>query len=91
MAATRNTLLEQDMFDILSSKDYHNKDTHMDVDIAVIQQQIISLKEKQESDHKALQKLQSDRDKALIWGLIVLGSTVISLSAWIMKNILKVL
>ena len=62
-----------------------------EVDIAILQQQLIALKDKQEVDHKALQALQQDRDRALIWGIIVLGSTVISLGAWILKNILKVI
>lgn len=62
-----------------------------DVDIARLQEQVIALKEKQEVDHLALKALQSDRDKALLWGIIVLGSTVISLGAWILKNILKVI
>lgn len=62
-----------------------------DVDIAILQQQLIALKEKQEVDHKALQSLQQDRDRALIWGIIVLGSTVISLGAWILKNILRII
>lgn len=62
-----------------------------DVDIAVLQQQLIALKDKQETDHKALVSLQQDRDKALIWGIIVLGSTVISLGAWILKNILRII
>lgn len=60
-----------------------------EVDIAVLQQQVIAIKEKQAADHKALEALQKDRDRALIWGIIVLGSTVISLAAWIAKNILR--
>ncbi len=59
-----------------------------DVDIAILQQQLLALKDKQETDHKALVALQSDRDKALVWGIIVLGSTVLSLAAWIAKHIL---
>ena len=62
-----------------------------EVDIAILQQQVIQLKDKQESDHKALVALQGDRDRALIWGILVLGSTVLSLGAWILKNILKVI
>lgn len=62
-----------------------------EVDIAVLQQQVIQLKDKQETDHKALEALQKDRDRALIWGILVLGSTVLSLGAWIFKNILKVI
>ena len=62
-----------------------------EVDIAVLQQQLIALKDKQDTDHKALEALQKDRDRALIWGILVLGSTVLSLGAWIIKNIMKVL
>jgi len=62
-----------------------------EVDIAVLQQQVIQLKDKQETDHKALEALQKDIDRALIWGILVLGSTVLSLGAWIFKNILKVI
>lgn len=62
-----------------------------EVNIAVLQQQLISLKEKQEVDHKALEALQKDRDRALVWGIIVLGSTVISLGAWILKNIMRII
>lgn len=62
-----------------------------EVNIAVLQQQLISLKEKQEVDHKALEALQKDRDRALVWGIIVLGSTVVSLGAWILKNIMRII
>lgn len=62
-----------------------------EVNIAVLQQQLISLREKQEVDHKALEALQKDRDRALVWGIIVLGSTVISLGAWILKNIMRII
>lgn len=62
-----------------------------EVNIAVLQQQLISLKEKQEVDHKALEALQKDRDRALVWGIIVLGSTVISLGAWILKYIMRII
>lgn len=62
-----------------------------EVDIAVLQQQLIALKDKQDTDHRALEALQKDRDRALIWGILVLGSTVLSLGAWIFKNILKVI
>ncbi len=64
---------------------------NQEVDIAILQQQVIQLKDKQESDHKALVALHGDRDRALIWGILVLGSTVLSLGAWILKNIMKVL
>lgn len=62
-----------------------------EVNIAVLQQQLISLREKQEVDHKALEALQKDRDRALVWGIIVLGSTVISLGAWILKYIMRII
>lgn len=62
-----------------------------EVNIAVLQQQLIALKEKQEVDHKALEALQKDRDRALVWGIIVLGSTVVSLGAWILKNIMRII
>ena len=64
---------------------------NQEVDIAILQQQVIQLKDKQDTDHKALEALQKDRDRALIWGILVLGSTVLSLGAWILKNIMKVL
>lgn len=64
-------------------------DHSTEVDIAVLQQQVIAIKEKQAADHKALEALQNDRDRALVWGVIVLGSTVISLAAWIVKNVLR--
>lgn len=66
-------------------------DQTQDVDIARLQEQVIALKDKQEVDHQALISLQKDRDKALLWGIIVLGSTVLSLAAWIMKYVFKVI
>jgi len=60
------------------------------VDIARLQEQLKALRKDQEEDHKALEALQHDRDRALVWGILVLGSTVLSLGMWILKNILKV-
>lgn len=66
-------------------------DQTQDVDIARLQEQLKSLKDKQDVDHQALVSLQKDRDKALLWGIIVLGSTVLSLASWIMKYVFKVI
>lgn len=61
------------------------------VNIAVLQEQVKTLQAQLSTTNTQLKSLQSDRDKALIWGILTLGSAVLALLAWIFKYGLKVL
>lgn len=43
------------------------------------------LKKEVEDQEIRLRKLEKDRDSALRWGIVVLGSSVLSMGAWIFK------
>jgi hypothetical protein len=66
-------------------------DNENDVDIAVLQEQVKTLRKDQEEAYKLIKSLQSDRDKALIWGILVLGSAVLTMGGWILKHVMKVI
>ena len=57
--------------------------------IAVLQEKIKTLEEHVENTDKKLQALQRDRDNALKWGIMVLGTAVVSMASWIFNNITK--
>jgi predicted RNase H-like nuclease (RuvC/YqgF family) len=56
------------------------------VAIARLEQKIESLEKDLEEEKRAIKRLQSDRDSALRWGLIALGSGLISLVTWIFNH-----
>lgn len=57
--------------------------------IAVLQEKIKTLEEHVENNDKLIQALQKDRDNALKWGIMVLGTAVVSMGSWIFNNITK--
>ena len=57
--------------------------------IAVQAEKIKNLENKLHTTDARLQALEKDRESALKWGLILLGSTVLSMGAWIFKYITK--
>lgn len=57
--------------------------------IAVLQEKIKNLEEHIEETDKKLKALQRDRDNALKWGIMVLGTGVVSMGTWIFNNITK--
>ncbi len=59
------------------------------VEIAVLKQKLDTLEEELDETKKSLRCLQRDRDSALRWGLIALGSGVVSLITWIFNHFIK--
>lgn len=59
------------------------------VEMAVLKQKLDTLEEELDETKKSLRSLQRDRDSALRWGLIALGSGVISLITWIFNHFVK--
>lgn len=63
--------------------------TEQAVTVAVLEQKVKTLEEHLASTDKQLKALQRDRDSALKWGLMVLGSAVLSMGTWIFNSITK--
>lgn len=69
------------------------KDSQLAIDQAVnaallqqeIKQEIKQVKEHQVDQDKKLEALEKDRDRALRWGIMVLGSAVLSMAGWVAK------
>ncbi len=63
------------------------KESQLEIEKAValdrLHQKIETLKQSIELTDRGLKSLQEDRDKALRWGLITLGSTVLGMGIWI--------
>ena len=62
-----------------------DSNTQTAVIIAVLQEKINSLEERQDQDAKKIAALEEDRNNALRWGIMVLGSAVVSMGAWIFQ------
>ena len=62
-----------------------DSNTQTAVIIAVLQEKINSLEERQNQDAKKIAALEQDRNNALRWGIMVLGSAVVSMGAWIFQ------
>ena len=62
-----------------------NSNTQTAVIIAVLQEKINSLEERQDQDAAKIAALEQDRNNALRWGIVVLGSAVVSMGAWIFQ------
>lgn len=58
------------------------------VALARLEQKVESLEKDLIEAEKLLKRLQSDRDSALRWGVIALGSGLISLVTWIFNHII---
>lgn len=59
------------------------------VTIAVLEEKVKTLEEHLERTDKQLRALQHDRDNALKWGIMVLGTAVVSMGSWIFNAITK--
>lgn len=59
--------------------------TETAVSLAVFKEKLKNLETALETANSKLEKLESDRDKALRWGIILLGTAVMSMAAWIFK------
>jgi hypothetical protein len=62
-----------------------DSNTQTAVIIAVLQEKIHSLEERQDQDAAKIAALEQDRNNALRWGIMVLGSAVVSMGAWIFQ------
>ncbi len=62
-----------------------------EVAIALLHTKIENLTQALERTDKSLTALQGERDKALRWGLVVLGSAVLSMGLWIFSLLEKAL
>lgn len=62
-----------------------DSNTQTAVIIAVLQEKIHSLEERQDQDARKIAALEQDRNNALRWGIMVLGSAVVSMGAWIFQ------
>lgn len=62
-----------------------DSNTQTAVVIAVLQEKINSLEERQDQDAMKIAALEQDRNNALRWGIMVLGSAVVSMGAWIFQ------
>lgn len=64
----------------MPDQDRGSQSTEAAVQLALLQQQLESLQETVDS-------LQQDRDRALRWGIMVLGTAVISMAMWIFNKL----
>jgi len=62
-----------------------DSNTQTAVIIAVLQEKINFLEERQDQDAAKIAALEQDRNNALRWGIMVLGSAVVSMGAWIFQ------
>lgn len=62
-----------------------DSNTQTAVVIAVLQEKINFLEERQDQDAMKIAALEQDRNNALRWGIMVLGSAVVSMGAWIFQ------
>lgn len=58
------------------------------VALAKLEQKVEVLEKELAETEKVLKRLQSDRDSALRWGVIALGSGLISLVTWIFNHVI---
>lgn len=63
--------------------------TEQIVAVAVLEEKVKTLEEHLASTDKQLKSLLRDRDNALKWGIMVLGSAVLSMGTWIFNSITK--
>lgn len=55
--------------------------------LAVLQERIKSLEEHIENTEQRLNSLDKDRSNALKWGIMILGSGILSMAGWIFNLI----
>jgi hypothetical protein len=63
-----------------------DSNTQTAVIVAVLQEKIHSLEERLEQGAAKIAALEQDRNNALRWGIMVLGSAVVSMGAWIFQT-----
>ena len=57
------------------------------ITVAVLQEKISALEEHLNRSDSKIKALEKDRDDAIKWGLMILGTAVVSMASWIFKLI----
>jgi hypothetical protein len=57
------------------------------ITVAVLQEKISALEEHLHRSDSKIKALEKDRDNAIKWGLMILGTAVVSMASWIFKLI----
>jgi hypothetical protein len=57
------------------------------VTVAVLQEKISALEDHLHRSDSKIKALEKDRDNAIKWGLMILGTAVVSMASWIFKLI----
>jgi hypothetical protein len=65
-----------------------DQDTTQDISIAVLQEKLKNLEALTKTSLAKIKVLEEDKDRALRWGIILLGTAVISLGTWIFNHII---
>ena len=55
------------------------------INVAVLQEKINSLDDRLSRSDSKIKALEKDRDNAIKWGLMILGTAVVSMASWIFK------
>ena len=66
--------------------DRDDENTYSLVQVHVLQEKVRYLETQLEKTNQNLKILQQDKDSALKWGVVILGSGVISLALWIFNS-----
>jgi len=57
------------------------------ITVAVLQEKLSALEEHLQRSDSKIKALEKDRDNAIKWGLMILGTAVVSMASWIFKLI----
>lgn len=75
----------------MDNQEEKDHDIDVLVQLAILKEKLKHLESLVTTTTKQLEALQKDRDSALLWGLAVLGTAVISMGTWIFKYVTKAL
>ena len=57
------------------------------ITVAVLQEKLSALEDHIQRSDSKIKALEKDRDNAIKWGLMILGTAVVSMASWIFKLI----
>lgn len=63
-----------------------DQDKSQDISIAVLQEQLKNLEALAAASLKKIEALEKDREHALRWGIMLLGTAVVSMGTWIFNH-----
>lgn len=69
----------------MNTSDISEQDVSRAVALATLAKTVEHLEAQIETQQKELDSLKKDRDSALRWGIVILGTSVISMGTWIFK------